>query len=320
MPANHKKISGILRRALKLSDDSGFGVVTYRKGGRCGPRWQTSFQLVILQRGGVKLEVDGSHFEIGAGMGILLAPGHLEEFRFSQDTEARHSWCQILPVELPENMKFPASAFYRVAKCPGRTMELIRLGLSGTPPAPGGRGETGESRAVTSLVIAAIWSFVASLDFAPAEQSLNETALARFHAAVEALGSQKATLDELARQAGVSRGHLIRIVRESMGITPMEAVWRSRVTRAARLLSESGLSIAEVADQTGFANAYHFSRRFRQQLGQPPRVWRMERWGSPTPENRDSRTAPREPGIHPAPRRRPKSSHAAGTPPPRRRP
>ena len=276
MPANRKPISDVLRRALKFLGHSGFGMVTYRKGGHCGPRWQSSYQLVILHRGSVDLRVDGKDFQVGPGMGILLAPGHLEEFRFSQEVEARHSWCQILPEELPERMRFGAGAFYRVAKCPAQTMDLIRLGLAGSPAPPHG---VEESRPVISLVVATIWSFIASLDSAPAATSLNETALARFHAAVETLGPGKVTLEGLARQAGVSRGHLIKIVRESLGITPMEALWRSRVTRAARLLSESGLSIAEIADQTGFANAYHFSRRFRQQLGQPPRIWRMERWG-----------------------------------------
>ena len=153
----------------------------------------------------------------------------------------------------------------------------MRQGLS-----PVFRGEK-DVRAVSALVIATMWSFVSSLEEIQEEKrgDANSTVLARFHVALENLEAGGVTLDILARKAGVSRGHLIKIVREKLGETPMELVWRERVKRAAKLLSETGLSLAEIADQTGFANAYHFSRRFRQQFGQAPRKWRMGNWSSP---------------------------------------
>ena len=43
-----------------------------------------------------------------------------------------------------------------------------------------------------------------------------------------------------------------------------------RLSRAAVLLQRSNASLAEVADATGFANAYHLSRRFRAAYGVPP--------------------------------------------------
>ncbi len=252
--------------------------MTYRKGVRFGPRWQPNCQLVIMHRGSVTLLVDGVTFVVQAGMGVLLAPGHMEEFNFSRRVEARHSWCQVLPEDLPENMNFPAKTFHRTAKCPPLTMALIRLGLRMHSPVP---DDPAEIRSTSSLVIAAMWAFVANLKQDPVERSPDWklSAIGKFRAAVENLGSGKATLDCLARKSGVSRGHLTKLVSQHLQATPMEIVWRSRVTRAAKLLSETGLSVAEVAHQTGFANAYHFSRRFRQQFGQAPRAWRAGDWG-----------------------------------------
>ena len=276
MSARAKKLSEIHHWAERFNGTSGFGIVTYRRGGSHGPRWQSNYQLVVLHRGSVTLRVDGVSIVVKAGMGILLAPGHLEKFQFSRKVEARHSWCQVLPGDLPGSMRFPALAFHRAAKCPPQTMALIRLGLRTNVPA-----DAAEMRPASTLVLAAMWDFVASLGREPAEQSVEFrlTAMARFHAAVESLGTREATLEHLARQSGVSRGHLIKLVREHLGVTPMEMVWRSRVMGAAKLLSETGLSVSEAAHQSGFANAYHFSRRFRQQFGQPPRVWRVKNWG-----------------------------------------
>jgi len=42
----------------------------------------------------------------------------------------------------------------------------------------------------------------------------------------------------------------------------MEKLWLIRLEEAARLLSQTGLGVAEVAYRTGFANPFHFSRRF----------------------------------------------------------
>jgi AraC-like DNA-binding protein len=274
MPASRKKISDIHHRSHQGGEDAGFGIVTYRRGGTYGPRWQANYQLMILHRGSAKVLVDGAAYVVKTGWGMLLTPGHVEEFHFSRQVEARHSWCQIFPGDVPPGLAFPAFSRPRVAKCPPRALALLRQGLRS--PFQG----AGDSRAAAALVLAILWMFVSSLDEPSGEPGdPNSTALARFHAALAGLGAGKVTLDHLARQAGVSRGHLIKIVRERLGQTPMELVWQERVRRAARLLRETGLSLEQVAAETGFANAYHFSRRFRRQFGQPPRVWRRGKWG-----------------------------------------
>ena len=275
MSENSKKISEIHHRIERFSGTSGFGIVTYRKGGRHGPRLQTNHQLMVVHRGGVIVKVDGVSMELPAGMAILLAPGHLEEFQFSRQVETRHSWCQLLPGDLPERMKFPALAVHQPAKCSKVGMTLMRLGL-------GASASTSQPHATVALVIAAMWAFVADMGELLPEQSPGSRtpALGRFQIAVESLGAEHTTLHFLAGRAGVSRGHLIKLVHEHLGTTPMEVVWKTRVRNAAKLLGETGLSIAEVAYQTGFANAYHFSRRFKQQFGQAPRDWRNQNHGT----------------------------------------
>ena len=49
---------------------------------------------------------------------------------------------------------------------------------------------------------------------------------------------------------------------------------RQRIRLAARLLKESGLSIAEIADRTGFCNPAYFTNTFRHATGQTPKSWR----------------------------------------------
>jgi transcriptional regulator GlxA family with amidase domain len=64
------------------------------------------------------------------------------------------------------------------------------------------------------------------------------------------------------------------VFRHHYGIGPVAAVELLRLARAATLLSRSNLSVAAVARDTGFANPYHFSRRFQRVYDQPPGRYR----------------------------------------------
>ncbi|HEX6675541.1 MAG TPA: helix-turn-helix transcriptional regulator [Actinomycetes bacterium] len=81
-------------------------------------------------------------------------------------------------------------------------------------------------------------------------------------------------LAELAAGACVSAGYLSRLFRQHYGVGPVAAFELLRLARAATLLARSNLSVAAVARDCGFANPYHFSRRFRRAYNQPPGRYR----------------------------------------------
>lgn len=91
------------------------------------------------------------------------------------------------------------------------------------------------------------------------------------------------SLEEMAAAVRVSPGHLARIFRQRFGTGPVAAVELIRLARAAILLQRSGLTIGGVAEACGFANPFHFSRRFRTAYGVPPRTYRT----SPSPDPLD---------------------------------
>jgi AraC-like DNA-binding protein len=82
------------------------------------------------------------------------------------------------------------------------------------------------------------------------------------------------SLTELAQTAGISRGHLARGFRSTMGMTAGEYHRRVRLVRGARALINSDLPISRVALNSGFVDQAHFSNAFRAHLGQTPGVYR----------------------------------------------
>lgn len=62
--------------------------------------------------------------------------------------------------------------------------------------------------------------------------------------------------------------------RRRLGVSPVEGLERLRLARAEPLLWLSHLSLRAIAVQCGFADAYHFSRRFRAVYGMAPSAFR----------------------------------------------
>lgn len=81
-------------------------------------------------------------------------------------------------------------------------------------------------------------------------------------------------VSELAQKASVSDGHLYRLFRTAYGCGPARAFELVRLARAATSLQRSNATLAEVAQLSGFANPYHFSRRFSLTYGTPPGHYR----------------------------------------------
>jgi AraC-like DNA-binding protein len=85
------------------------------------------------------------------------------------------------------------------------------------------------------------------------------------------------TLDELARQSGLSRSSFAERFTGFVGIPPMQYLQRWRLQMAASKLLDGVTSITVVAAQTGYESEAAFSRAFKRVLGEPPAEWRDSR-------------------------------------------
>lgn len=77
-------------------------------------------------------------------------------------------------------------------------------------------------------------------------------------------------VDFVAAQLGMSRATLYRKARACMGMSIADFITLCRLKRAAQLLAEGGVTIAEVAYRVGFSSPAYFTTRFSKQFGQTP--------------------------------------------------
>ena len=84
------------------------------------------------------------------------------------------------------------------------------------------------------------------------------------------------TVEDLARDAGVSRSALAGRFTDLIGESPMRYLTGWRMHLARQLLCEGHHSLAEVAERVGYESEYAFNRAFKRQVGEPPAAWRKK--------------------------------------------
>ncbi len=101
-----------------------------------------------------------------------------------------------------------------------------------------------------------------------------EPVLADVFAVIERRHADSLSLRDVAREVGMTPGHLTTIVRRRTGRTVGDWIIDRRMTESRRLLADTDLPIQEVARRVGIADAGYFSRLFRRTHGTTPRSWR----------------------------------------------
>jgi len=82
------------------------------------------------------------------------------------------------------------------------------------------------------------------------------------------------TLDALAKEVGLSRAGFAKRFKELVGLSMFDYLTQLRVQRAKELLSDTTLSLYEVANQIGYESDLAFTRTFKKRTGVTPTAYR----------------------------------------------
>ncbi len=107
------------------------------------------------------------------------------------------------------------------------------------------------------------------------EEQLRDLAtLRRVRDRIDREYAQPLNVEELARDAHMSSGHLSRRFRQAYGESPYSYLMTRRIERAMALLRRGDLSVTEVCFTVGCSSLGTFSTRFTELVGVPPSVYR----------------------------------------------
>ena len=102
-----------------------------------------------------------------------------------------------------------------------------------------------------------------------------EPLLADVFAVIDRHHAEPLSLRDVARELGMTPGHLTTVVRRRTGRTVGEWITERRMAEARRILAETDLPVAEVARRVGMSDPGYFTRLFGRTHGTSPRKWRV---------------------------------------------
>ena len=95
----------------------------------------------------------------------------------------------------------------------------------------------------------------------------------------EHLGDPDLTVEQVAAEAGISRVHLHRKLKELTGQTSRDFIRNLRLRKAAEMLAGKKYAIAELADAVGFQSASSFATAFKDLFGVSPTEYGQQHKG-----------------------------------------
>lgn len=111
----------------------------------------------------------------------------------------------------------------------------------------------------------------------PPEPSAEAEFLMRAVQIVEArLSDSKFDVQAFSHEMGMSRAQLFRKLKAATSERPLEFIQTIRLKRAAKLLEETPMNVAEICFEVGFNYPSHFAKLFHAKFGRSPKEYRKE--------------------------------------------
>jgi AraC-like DNA-binding protein len=261
--------------ATTIFQGDGLTVSDYRCG--AGPHdrpfaeHHLTHSISYVRKGSFGCRCRGQSHELVAGGFLIGHPG--DEYVCSHDHYAGGDEClSFFPgPELVEQLGGSGGIWQRGSLPP--LAELMVLGERAQASAEG-RNDIGIDEAGHAL-LARFVEIVSGRTQRPLQATARDRRRAVQAALwIDARSAQPISLDDAAREAGLSAFHFLRLFTGVVGVTPHQYLLRLRLRHAARLLADEERAITDIAFDVGFNDLSNFIRSFRRAAGVSPRGFR----------------------------------------------
>ncbi|MGL4738180.1 MAG: AraC family transcriptional regulator [Cellulosilyticaceae bacterium] len=85
---------------------------------------------------------------------------------------------------------------------------------------------------------------------------------------------QPISVEKLGEITGYNPRYFTKLFKDTLGTSPIQYINKRKIEKATHLLTSTGISIAEVAEATGFNNQFYFCNLFKKHTGLSPTDYR----------------------------------------------
>jgi AraC-like DNA-binding protein len=242
----------------------------------CEPGWSwsaqpTDYDILVVHAGTGHVSFGGESHPLVAGTAVMLRPGQPAIFAHDKGEQLTIAFCHFRfmnpmsgqPVVVDEDW-LPN---VRVQLCePSNVANLIQQVVRWYRDPNPLRQLDSRSRLLCLL----IEIYLQDARSAGVANVLIDSRIRRVRDLVVNSPGAVMSLADAASHAGMSPKHFSRIFSSNVGASYREFCLQSRLDQAQVLLTESAMSVTEIARTLGYRDVFTFSRQYRRRFGQPP--------------------------------------------------
>lgn len=229
--------------------------------------------LFVVRSAGV-VGLDGSHLRIKPGEALLIRPFQLHSFPAVDASDIR--WL-FVTFEVERGGEKLQELDHRIIRTGTETRDVICRLLQLWADS-GGRSGADIFLPILDSLLALL---VRDMEFRAGQLPIRVTEslstgnwISRVQTELKQTVENNLTVEEVARRIGCSVRYLRNRFQQETGVTPREYRVNFQLHRARSLIGETDLSLAEIANLTGFESQQAFCRFFRAKTGKRPSDYR----------------------------------------------
>ncbi|MDD4796849.1 MAG: AraC family transcriptional regulator [Eubacteriales bacterium] len=236
-----------------------------------GPSFRDHYLIHFVAAGRGTFAKAGRHYALGPGQGFLIVPGEVTTYYADMEQPWEYYWfgfagdaaAHILPLCGLSNQ----SPLFGCTDLPAAVRRAQRLLDCANLPAPGR----------DCALLAHMFAFLSLMNApSPAPPGADPGSDSAYRALqyLQDNFSYAITVEDIARQVGLSRSQLFRVFKAKYGHSVKEALVGYRLDTARRMLQGSPYTVTQICYSCGFTDLNHFSKMFRRRYGCSPRACR----------------------------------------------
>ena len=239
-------------------------------------------EIMQVTQGMIKVLIGTTFLECSKGDIVFMPPNQVHEvFSLTEDAAIRGVVFEFSLIEVGDLRLDFFELFHRsqrmhyVIKPQDEGYEEMNLRIEEVHETYGNFSATGRIRIVSSLLLF-MGQLIQMFSLEVSTHDKNYKKLKPVISYIEEHFAEKIQISKLSELIHVCDDRLIRLFKEVTGETPIEYIMNLRIEAAIKYLTSGDLSIAEIADRTGFGSDTYMTRVFKQKLNTTPGKYRKK--------------------------------------------
>lgn len=234
----------------------------YRAGNAIAPHRHGDIEIHLITSGHGFMEVEGERFPVKENCFIISFPGELHRLITADDCVFLSQYLAFCKVPNCEMLQFLRDN-YRTGKICFDGNEMF---------AKAERMWNSGDRILKAAAEYSLTAFVLAHSSTVEQLSL-DAYIEKAREYMRRHVAEKISLTDISRHVGLEKSYFSRLFKRKTGETPLRFFMFRKIELCKAMLNSGRLN-SEVAQATGFADEFHFSRTFKKITGMSPRLYR----------------------------------------------